>query len=263
MIVEFIGCAGAGKTALRNLICEQGIRDHDVVAMPDLVLQRPLLRGVAHPTAVNVVQELGSFPFLLRSLPSERPFLAFARRTLWRHATSRFDKLNGMRGVARKVGMFHLARTRARHAVVLSDEGTLLSSYNLFVATNMDLGQAELDRFAQLVPMPDHVVYVRAPIESLVERARSRPDPRRQHIGRSTAAIEADVRRTVQLFDLLVETAPLAGRVSLVESCDLDREGRVRLANDVAKQLLPRLEGWDRPSAETGLTRDRSIEKKV
>ena len=263
MIVEFIGCAGAGKTALRNLICEQGIRDHDVVAMPDLLLQRPLLRKVAHPTAVNVVQELGGLPFLLRALPDERPFLAFARRTLWRHATSRFDKLNGMRGVARKVGMFHLARTRARHAVVLSDEGTLLSSYNLFVTPKIDFGQAELDRFAQLVPMPDLVVYVRAPVESLVERARSRPDPRRQHIGRNIAAIEADVRRTVQLFDLLVETAPLAGRVAMVESRDLDREGRIRLANELVKQLLPHLEGWGQPCPEAGSTRDRSLEEKV
>jgi hypothetical protein len=263
MIVEFIGCAGAGKTSLRNLICEHGIAGHDVVAMPDLLLQRPLLRGVAHPTAVNVVQELGGVPFLLRALPSERPFLAFARCTLWRHATSRFDKLNGMRGVARKVGMFHLATTRARHSVVLSDEGTLLSSYNLFVATKMDFGQAELDRFAELVPMPDHVVYVRAPVESLVERARSRPDPRRQHRGRNTAAIEADLRRTVQLFDLLVETGPLAGRVSMVESCDLDRDGRIRLAKDVVKQLLPRLEGLERPSAEPRSPRDQSLEKKV
>ena len=261
MIVEFIGCAGAGKTSLRNLICEQGIRGHDVVAMPDLLLQRPLLRRVAHPTAVNIVQELGGLPFLLRALPSERPFLAFARRTLWRDTTSRFDKLNGMRGVARKVGMFHLARTRARHAVVLSDEGTLLSSYNLFVATKKDFGQAELDRFAHLVPMPDYVVYVRAPVESLVERARSRPDPRRQHLGQSTAAIEADVRRTVQLFDLLVEAAPLAGRVSMVESRDLDREGRIRLANDIAKELRSQLEDRDRSSA--GSTRARSLEKKV
>jgi hypothetical protein len=261
MIVEFIGCAGAGKTSLRNLICEQGIPGHDVVAMPDLLLQRPLLRRVAHPTAVNVVQELGGLPFLLRALSGERPYLAFARRTLWREATSSFDKLNGMRGVARKVGMFHLARTRASHAVVLSDEGTLLSSYNLFVATKEEFGQAELDRFARLVPMPDHVVYVRAPVESLVERARSRPDPRRQHVGQSTAAIEADVRRTVQLFDLLVEAAPLAGRVSLVESRDLDREGRIRLASDVAKELRSHLADRERPSA--GSTRDRSPEKKV
>lgn len=261
MIVEFIGCAGAGKTTLRNLICEQGVHDHDVVAMPDLLLQRPLLRRVAHPTAVNVVQEVGGLPFLLRALPGERPFLAFARRTLWRDATSSFDKLNGMRGVARKVGMFHLARTRARDAVVLSDEGTLLSSYNLFVATKKDFGRAELDRFAQLVPMPDHVVYVRAPVESLVERARTRPDPRRQHVGQSAAAIEADVRRTVRLFDLLVEAPPLAGRVSMVESRDLDREGRIRLASEVAEQLRAHVEGRELPSA--GSTRDRSLENRV
>jgi hypothetical protein len=263
MIVELIGCAGAGKTTLRNLICENGIPDQEVIAMPDLLLQRRVLRRVAQPTAVNVVQELGSLPFLLGALPDERPFLAFARRALWGHAPSRFDKLNGMRGVLRKVGMFHLARERARDAIVVSDEGTLLSSYNLFVATKMDFGEAELARFADLAPIPDVVVYVRAPVESLVERARSRPDPRRQHVGVGVAEIEADVRRTVELFDLLVQTVPLAGRVTIVESSDLDGEGRIRLASEVVDRLLSSIPGRARKSAGAASTLDSSLEEKV
>jgi AAA domain len=263
MIVELIGCAGAGKTTLRNLICDRGIRDQEVIAMPDLVLERPVLRRVVHPTVVNVVQELGSLPFLLGALPAERPFLAFARRTLWRHAASRFDRLNGIRGVLRKVGMFHLARTRARDAIVLSDEGTLLSSYNLFVATKMDFGEAELAQFAELAPIPELVVYVRAPVETLVERARSRPDPRRQHVRVGAAEIEADVRRTVELFDLLVETVPLAGRVTTVESRDLDGEGRVGLANEILTRLVPVLPVRERPNAGTPSALDASREEKV
>jgi hypothetical protein len=259
MIVELIGCAGAGKTTLRNLICENGIPDQEVIAMPDLLLQRPVLRRVAQPTAVNVVQELGSLPFLLRALRDERPFLSFARRILWGHALSRFDKLNGMRGVLRKVGMFHLARERARDAIVLSDEGTLLSSYNLFVATKMDFGEVELARFAGLAPMPDVVVYVRAPVESLVDRASSRPDPRRQHVGVGVAEIEADVRRTVELFDLLVQTAPLAGRVTIVESSDLDGEGRIRLASEVVDRLRSSIPGRERKSAGAPSTLDSSF----
>ena len=262
MIVEFIGCAGAGKTTLRNLICEQGIPDQEVIAMPDLLLQRPVLRSVAHPTAVNVVQELGSLPFLLGALPDERPFLAFARRTLWGHAASRFDRLNGMRGVLRKVGMFHLAQRRARDAIVLSDEGTLLSSYNLFVATKTDFGEVDLARFADLAPVPDRVVYVRAPVESLVERAMSRPDPRRQHVGIGAAEIEADIRRTVELFDLLVQTVPVAGRVTIVESSDLNGEGRIRLASEVVNRLLSSLPGPERPSGGAASTLD-SLEEKV
>jgi hypothetical protein len=260
MIVEFIGCAGAGKTTLRNLICEQGIRGHKVIAMPDLLLQRPVLRSVAHPTAVNVVQELGSLPFLLGALPDERSFLAFARCTLWGHAASRFDRLNGMRGVLRKVGMFHLARRRARDAIVLSDEGTLLSSYNLFVATKADFGEADVARFAD--PVPDLVVYVRAPVESLVERAMSRPDPRRQHVGVGAAEIEADARRTVELFDLLVQTVPVASRVTIVESSDLDDVGRIRLASEVVNRLLPSLPP-ERPSVGAAATLDSSLEEKV
>jgi hypothetical protein len=256
MIVELVGCAGAGKTTLRRLICERGVSGHQVIAMPDLVLERPALRRITHPTAVNVAQELGSLPFLLRAVDNHRPFLSFARRTLWDHA-SWFDRLNGMRGIARKVGMHELARMRAQAALVLADEGTLLSSYNLFVATKMDFGEAELSQFANLVPKPDFVVHVRAPIALLVQRAKSRPDPRRQHIGRDMPAIEADVRRTVHLFDRLVETEPLAGRVLTVESSELDPEGRIRLADEVVDGLLAVLP-TQRPRQETGASFDSS-----
>jgi hypothetical protein len=228
VIVELIGCAGAGKTTLRRIIRERGIPGVEVVAMPELVLDRALLRGITHPTAVNLVQEAAVLPGFLRPSPSERAFIAFARRRL-RRCESTYDRLNGLRGIMRKVGMLRLATVRAPQKVVLSDEGTLLSAYNLFVMAGDALVPSEIDRFAGLVPLPDRVVYVKAPVETLVDRALSRPDTRRQHRRGTAAHVGQDVARTVELFDLVAGTPAVADRVLVVEN---------EVAGDAAVRLL-------------------------
>lgn len=246
MIVELIGCAGAGKTTLRRMICERGIEGNRVLAMPDLILDRAFLHRVSHPTVANIFQEIGGLPYFLGALRRERNFVAFAHHMLGQ-ACSTYDRLNGMRGIVRKVGMYHLARAHAEEKIVLSDEGTLLSAYNLFVMTGVDFRHGELELFARLVPLPDLVVYVRAPVASVVGRARSRPDPRRQHLGRDAAAVELDVRRTIDLFDLLVSTTPLRDRVTIVENGDLDREGKGRLAREIADWVQASVSAGMRP----------------
>jgi hypothetical protein len=133
--------------------------------------------------------------------------------------------------------MHHLAGARAEGTIVLSDEGTILSAYNLLVGGHPRAGETELADFARLVPLPDVVVHVRAPVETLVERATSRPDPRRQHVGKDAAAVEADVRCTVELFDALVTMPRLRGRVTTIESSNLDQDGRSQLADELAERL--------------------------
>lgn len=237
MIVEFIGCAGAGKTTLRRTLCDRGIDGSRVVAMPDLLLDRALLRRIEHPSEQNVVQEIGSFPFLLGAWRRNRDFFAFARRMLFRDGVTTYDKLNTLRGIARKVGMYHLAMNRAPSSIVLSDEGTLLSAYNLFVLTNAEFGRPEIETFAQLVPLPDRIVYVRVPVATLVERAATRPDARRQHRGKDVSDIERDIRRTVDLFELIATTPVLDGRVITVENDNGDEASRREVTEKVARWL--------------------------
>lgn len=236
MIVELIGSAGAGKTTLARMVRERGISGRCVLAMADLVLDRPLLRRVSHPTAVNVAQEINSFPYFVRGWRSERDFVRFSGRLLARHARSTFDELNGMRGIVRKVGMHRLAAVRARDTIVLSDEGTLLSAYNLLVMTDVEFGQSEVEAFLRLVPLPDKVVYVRAPVPELVRRAHVRPTPRRQHRGRSVAEVELDIRRTVELFDLVADSPIVAPRLFVVEN-DQGGDALRRRADEIASWL--------------------------
>lgn len=249
MIVELIGCDGAGKTTLGRMLAEPGILGSRAVVMADLVLDRPGLRGLTHPTARNVVQEVGALPFLLRGFGRRRAYLAFARRMHTRYAPSAYHRLNGMRGIVRRVGMYELARSCAADRIVLSDEGTVLSAY-LFALTDVELDRSHVARFAELVPAPDTVIYVRAPIGALVERALARADTRPQHAGKSRSEVELTIGRTVDVFDLVAGSSPLRDRVLVVEN-DHDHERLRRLAGSIASEL--------RVSAEaTGMPRFRA-----
>jgi thymidylate kinase len=236
MIVEFVGCDGAGKTTLSRMLCEQGIPGSRVVAMPDLLLDRAGLRWVTQRTAANVVQDLGGFPFFVGGFDRHREYVAFARRMLARHEPSAFDRINSMRGIVRRVGMYELARRRAANRIVLSDEGTVLSAYHLALAgTALDKG--ELEEFVRLVPRPDMLVYVKAPIASLVRRARSRPVRRRQHAGMDRDQIEQTIRRTATVFDLVAAAPRLRERVIVVENDDADSGQRQRLVDEIVRRV--------------------------
>ena len=236
MIVEFIGCDGAGKSTLAGMVRERGVWGLGAVALPDLVLDRTGLRHVTHPTAVNVVQEACSLPVLLSSWSHHRAFLDFGVRTLGRYAPSTFERVNGLRGLARRVGMYELARRRAPNRVVLSDEGTVLAAYH-FALSDVELDPRDLARFASLVPRPDWIVHVKAPVPVLVRRAVSRPDRRRQHLGRSRERIERTIRRTVDVFDLVVAAPELRDRVIVVENDDGDLARRREVVDELSACL--------------------------
>ncbi len=258
MIVEFIGCDGAGKTTLSEMLVDPGLLGRQAVAMADLLLDRPGLRGITHPTAANVVQEVCGLPFLLRSYSGRRDYLAFARRMHARYSQTTYDRLNGMRGIARRVGMYELARSRAADRIVLSDEGTVLSAY-LFALTDVELDRSDVERFAELVPRPDRIVYVRASVASLVSRATARPDRRRQHIGKAPSEVERTIRRTVDVFDLVAGSDPLRDRVLVIENDD-DHESLRRLSTGLASELRPLPPtGADRAHFGAGTASDRPV----
>ena len=237
MIVEFIGCDGAGKTTLSRMLQVHGIGGRRVVAMPDLLLDRPGLHRISHPTAMNLVQDVCGLPYFAGALGRRREFVAFSARSLAHRAPSAFVRVNEMRGILRTVGMFELARRRAGDRIVLSDDGPVLTAYFFALRDGDAIDREELELFARLVPLPDALVYVKAPVASLVQRAVSRPDRRRHHTRKSPAEIERRVRRTVDVFELVAATEPLRERIIVVENDDGDPAQRQRLVEELAIAL--------------------------
>jgi thymidylate kinase len=257
VIVELIGCDGAGKTTLGRMLAEPGVLGARALVMADLVLDRPGLRGITHPTARNVVQEVGGLPFLLGAFGRWRAYLGFALRMHARYAPSAYHRLNGMRGILRRVGMYELARSCAADRIVLSDEGTVLSAY-LFALTDIELDRSHVARFAELVPAPDLMIYVKAPVDVLVERALARPDRRPQHAGKSRSEVERTISRTAGVFDLIAGSAPLRDRVLVVEN-DEDHERLRRAAGGIASELRvsANASGVPRPPRAARVSADR------
>ena len=220
MIIEPIGCSGAGKTTLSQQLRSDRIEDNNVVAMSDLVRNKVGLRYIKHPTAVNVIQDLAGLPFFTQSWNQWRYFVHFSRGILTSHSPSTIYELNSIRGIIRRTGMYELARRRAENKLVIFDEGTLSIVYRIFIYTDFEFETRHLETFARLVPLPDKVIYVRAPISSLIQRSKTRPDRRHQLSGKNARYVADRIQRAVDVFDMLVTTSPLRDKVVIVDNGD-------------------------------------------
>ncbi|MGH2679403.1 MAG: hypothetical protein ACRDG8_02805 [Actinomycetota bacterium] len=220
MIVEFIGATGAGKTTLARAIAGRRIGEARVRMATDLVTDRPGRRSVTDPHVINLLADVTAFPSFLRSVRDDRDLVRFAFDRLWRHAPSTFARLNYLRNVVRKLGMHELMRRTDDGTAFLVDEGVLLIAYQLFVYSDAPFSQAEIEHFARLVPLPDRIVYVKAPLDVLRSRAMTRPDRRRELARSDPHEVERWIARAVELFDALAETEPIRARLLTVDLGD-------------------------------------------
>jgi ABC-type oligopeptide transport system ATPase subunit len=218
VIVEFIGASGSGKTSLARNVVRSLEETHDAVMASDLVLRQLRLEEVSAPTARNVVADLSAVVEMLRLTGEQRTFLPYALRMLNRHRPRSFQTLNYVRSVVRRLGVDGIARRRGRHMVVLVDEGVLLVAYLLFVYGNTGFHEDDLAEFAGIAPLPDRIVHVKAPLESLVRRTLSRLDPPRELRARDKETVTRFLGSAADMFAQLVTTPPLRDRVLEVEN---------------------------------------------
>jgi thymidylate kinase len=261
MIVEFIGCSGAGKTSLAEGLRRYVQPSGRPILSVDLVRDRPGLRWMRDPSMINLAADVISFPSFVRAYGRDGDFVRFAFDRLRRHAPTTFAKYNYRLNIVRKVGVHELARRASKRKTVLIDEGVVLSAYQLFVYSDAPYADVDLDRFARLVPMPDRIVYVRAPLGLLVERAIRRPDPRRELAGRKRHDVADRLARAMELFEGLAARETIQERLLTVEIADDSREG----FEEAVRQVAAGIDGGTHPtssavmSAASRLTKEPTI----
>ena len=238
MIIEFIGCTGAGKTTLFTEV-QRKLAQAAQLSTAFEVVAAPLgLRRITHPTAQNLIQEVAGLPFFVRSLHQHAPFLGFILSMLARHGKFTFQTLNYLRSLERTVGVYESIRHHEQGQLVLVDEGTLILAHNVFVYTEAHYTPEEIAQFAQLAPLPDLIVYIKAPVDTLLQRTLQRTDPPRELKARTPAVIEHYIKRAATMFEQLVQTEALRSRVLVVENLDTKPAGRDRIVTTITDFIL-------------------------
>lgn len=229
MIVEYIGSTGAGKTTLSSGVQRRLAETADVETSFDLAAELLGLQRVTNPTVRNLICDLVGFPFFIRSMYRHKAFIIFALKLLARHANFTFFTVNYLRSIIRKIGMYEMIRRYESDRIILVEEGTVLAAHNLFVYTSTVYSPEEIIRFASLVPLPEVVIYIKSPVDSLVQRSLQRNDPPREMRAKNQKLIERYASRAVKVFEKLVEAEEIRHRVLTVENhtCAYDERGAV------------------------------------
>jgi O-antigen/teichoic acid export membrane protein/thymidylate kinase len=236
MIVEITGCSGSGKsTLLKEILRQCAERGVPVATAEDVALPR-LPRAIRrHPTLQNLALDLRGVGETI-TLRRDRDFLAFAMSVIRRDTDRAVTALSACRGVLRKLGVHSvLARDANGWKAVLVDEGTIHSAHYVLVHVNHPPRREDVEAFCRLVPMPDLVVHVVAPLETVLRRTFARSDPPLRR--RSKEEMERFIRHAYMMFDLLMSDETLS-RKTLRVQCDDDDLGAYRT---FAKRVVDRI----------------------
>ncbi len=238
MIIEFIGSTGAGKTTLISEIQRRLAQITEVTTSFELVASPLGLRRVTHLTARNLIQELVGFPFFIGSLYRHKALIIFILRMLARQASFSFFTINNLRSLERKIGIDEILKRHQHNKIILVDEGPLLLAHNVFVYSGAHYTCEEIARFATLVPLPDIIIYIKAPLDILIQRSLLRADPPREMKSRNRGLIEKHINRALKMFDQLIAVKNIQCRLLIVENPDSNHRGYNNAVDDIVKFIL-------------------------
>jgi deoxyadenosine/deoxycytidine kinase len=157
---------------------------------------------------------------------------------LARQADFTIFTINNFRSLVRKIGMYERLRRNKQKQFILVDEGTVLLAHNIFVYSKASYTYEEIAKFVKLIPLPDLIVYVRAPIDSLIKRSLERIDPPREMKSKNRASIEKYVNRAVTMFEQLIKDQAIQNRVLVVENPEIDHKNNNPAIDYITESLL-------------------------
>lgn len=204
MIIEFIGPTSAGKTTLAvgvaQRLCQQGLRIEDRSSPSSSVL---VSVGNATRTPLMLLP-------IFSDWRSVSPCLLSGRRHIQRATQSRFWRTLRLAAFVRRVGENSL-RSKTSESLFIVDDGLLGLLDLAFSGTRPS--QTQLEAFVSKLPLPDTLVSVDAPLETLFERTRARTDPPRELRKLPDKRIRERLSILRQMFDALNEMPLVAPRI--------------------------------------------------
>lgn len=234
MIVEFVGCTGAGKTTVADAVVRR-LRGEGWVVR-DHCRRRSTMwvsLGDACVTPLCLLTALRGWPHYPRFL-----------RVVWGAMQARGPgplwTLARATAAVRLLGT-HAWRTRYAQSVIrVVDEGLFGTAHLAFLALSPPLAP-DLALFAATIPLPDVIVLVDAPVDILVQRALTRSDPPRELRGRSSDFVRACLANVQAAFAGLAQAPRVAPRVIPAWNPTLTPAEREREADRITTALRARL----------------------
>jgi len=219
MHIELIGSTSAGKTTLAKKMVEAGKCSGVRISLSDdFILEQIHLGWVTNDFIRRRLVEIVGFAVWLTCLTKYKDFFQFVVREGRHSPGSWFYKLNRIRNVIRKIGIFEFISKRAgtRQIVLADNEGILQGVHNLFVHQDSQVNLHQISRYVELIPLPDVVLYLQQDEEVLVSRTLRRGHAR--VTGSSQESIIHFIRQAVTVFNEMTNIPKLQERLIIVDS---------------------------------------------
>jgi uridine kinase len=218
MHIEIIGSTSAGKTTLAKKMVISGMENGVAIALSDdFMLEQLHLSWIKNDFARRRLVELIAFVCCLKYLTKYKEFIGFIFSEGNSSPGTWFYKMNRVRNVIRKIGIFEfISRRSDKQQVVLADnEGLLQGVHNLFVHSNSQADMGKIAKYVELVPLPEVVLYLHQDEDVLVSRTLERGHARIS--GNSPEEVVRFIRQAVSVFNELINNPKIQERLLIVD----------------------------------------------
>lgn len=192
MIVEFAGLPGSGKTTLHARAVES-------------------LSQQAHPVAFSDGGSVGHALHKAAGVAVYRHCFRIGVTTVLRSPRSWQHRVFAIRSLATTLAAHHRQKQEPSHHVRLLQEGVVQRAFMLFIDPDSEVDEQRLSAYAQAVPLPDMLVFVRITPETATRRhlaksERPRLDMKQNRLLRTTApALLATFTRGTAVLEQVTE----------------------------------------------------------
>ncbi len=219
MHIELIGSTSAGKTTLAKKMVEVGkFSGVDVSLSDDFILEHLHLGWIKNDFIRRRLVEIVAFAIWLTCLAKYKEFFSFVVREGKSFPGSWFYRINRIRNVIRKIGIFEFISRRSgtQQIIIADNEGILQGVHNLFVHQNSQADLNNVFKYVELVPLPDVVLYLHQEESVLVARTLKRGHTR--VAGSSKDKVVHFIKQAVIVFNKVVNVPKIQERLVIVDS---------------------------------------------
>ena len=180
MIIEWTGCTGTGKSTLCEGVYKNLLSSGVNVRKPlEIFLGRTIAKAIKNESIRSLLLDVLVLPWSIFSAVKHRHFVTFCLKTLNNNNFSSTQKILFLRSIIRKTGLYLFLNDFCNESkLTVLDEGTVHIIHLLFANGDPKycISTKEIERFCELVPLPDLIIHIMASESEVIKRTLNRED---------------------------------------------------------------------------------------